>query len=88
MSIVLKNIQMLSKYYNSKKLDTVLYTAGIISISLSITRCMSIIWKYFLKPSPNIRLLYNNNEILTKNNINTWVLITGAITITIITITN
>lgn len=70
--------KMLARYQHGKKLDVLLYTAGAISISLSITSCIKIIWRYFLKPSPNIKLLYNTNDILTKNNINTWVIITGG----------
>jgi 17beta-estradiol 17-dehydrogenase / very-long-chain 3-oxoacyl-CoA reductase len=62
----------------SKVLNVAIHALGLLSFATISKDTISTLWRYFLRPTCNIKKLYNTSNVLTKHNINTWVIITGG----------
>lgn len=55
-----------------------IHSLGLLALTSFSKNSLHSLWRYFLKPQTNIKKLYNESDVLTKNNINTFVVITGG----------
>jgi hypothetical protein len=62
----------------NRTLHIALHAIGILSLASVATKSTHMLWRYFLKPSNNIKKLYNNSDVFKKHDIKAWVIVTGG----------
>ena len=62
----------------NRAIHIALHALGILSLATFSTKSTHMLWRYFLKPSNNIKKLYNNSEVFKKHDIKAWVIVTGG----------
>jgi len=62
----------------NRSIHIALHALGLLSLATFSTKSTHMLWRYFLKPSNNIKKLYNNSDVFKKHDIKAWVIVTGG----------